>query len=305
MPESLLQSAGITIAFRSEEFAPDEFINVGSRWIPSLRRLYERPDSADISIDCDLGQNRLEYFENGFVIRGSYDKYHVLLDAAALLSRFLERELNRRKRYSFHGSCVVDQDKAFLLLGPEGVGKTTAAAACCLRKPTIRILSSDRTVVEDNLAIAGTTTLTFRKGSLVHELPQLVGGTISGDDLWDNKVSVDFSSALCSTACRLAGFFFIRTSGMWSPMRLLTGPEKLVKLYDQLTYFAQAFPSISVGQRQPVPIFFSYETEGARIEYATELVRSIPAYVVSGSLDQVVTALLENINGATSEAALR
>jgi len=248
-------------------------------------------ESRDLHVDVSFGMPGLRYRRDGFALRGNSGSFHTCLDAGLILSRYLERELNRRARYSLHCSAIALDGIANVLLGPAGSGKTTLAAAAALRDSRVKILAGDRAVVEGQNIVEGTTTLHFRNGSLLTFLRGLVEPLPEAEDMWGRWTCKVFPD-LTSLAIPISGVWVVRLTEGRARIGRVAPPDDFLRVIEQIAHFGEVFPCVALGHMEPIPIFTTAAVQRSRITYTRQLVAKVQVQSLSGGLDEMVDVLL-------------
>lgn len=297
--DNYLETAGITVLYKSADISSANFIENANVWIPNLKELSGVTQNTNLIVDIGLANNELEYKDNGFRLRCNYmadQEYHLILEGAALLSKFLERELNESGRYSFHSSCVGYKNQAVIILGQSGSGKSVVSFACHLYDPDCKVISGERTVVEINRVISGTTGITLRHGSILYQLPNIGIEVQSTGNIWTNQSKIDLPNEIFMTPYEIKAIYLLHLSEFKLNVELMEGPDKFIQLYDNLVYFSDYFPTISVGQYKPVPNLSTIERQNARIAFVKHII-DIPLYSISGQINEVVPEIIKVVKG--------
>lgn len=289
-----LRIAGVEVALRLCGLALTEFVESCEHWLPDIRRSRNLGAPA-LTVCVSCGQPRLRYRRNGFEIRGNSGVFHTCLDSGIVLSRYLERELNRCGRYSVHAGCVAVRGCAHLLLGGAGAGKTTIAASWSRLDPSARVLAGDRAVVFDDRVVGGTTTLAFRNlGIDAAHLPPGRHRSLGG---W---TSVQYPRDVFRSSYPIGSLSVVKlTSGPAVRMQIAE-PDHFLRVYEQIAHFGDVFPNIALGHLMPIPIFSTMKAQAQRIEFTRQLVHGRNVFSVSGGLQEVVADLAQRASSFAS-----
>jgi hypothetical protein len=290
----IVDICGVRVRVVSPDIDFEQFLASCGHWIPSLRRGAE--GAVDLELAISYGPDRLRFGPTGVELRERESPFHLSLSGAVLISRYVERLLNARGRYSVHASCIARGSDALVLIGPAFAGKTTIAALCSVLDRDVRVLSGDRTVVERSHVIGGTTRLAFRNGTLLHDLPELAVDVDANGDIWQLQTFVDFPDAVFPGHYRIRGFCVLGRAPGPARVHEVTGPDRFLRVYENVVYFADEFPSVALSQRQPMPRFTTMAAQRRRIRYVEGLIDTVPVKTVSGGLRQVAGALLTQLD---------
>jgi len=271
--------------------------NTCKTWIPDSSTKTVVAAQPHLEVTVEYGDAHIEYHDNGFLLRGLYDETQMSLDFAMILSRYLERCLNEEGKYSIHSSCVSVGNRAFLLAGHAGAGKTTTAAACHLRRKEIAVLSGDRTVIEGTHVIAGTTVLSFKAGSKYDYNTLLSKGRLlSPDAVIAGQTIVPMPWEGNLKSYELAAIFIVSIGGGEPTIKRLLDAEQFLHVYGHFSFFANSFPTIVFGQLAPLPDTSIEYGQERRILFVKELLKHIPVIHLSGDVEERVESLLSYID---------
>ncbi len=290
MSQHQLTIAGIQVAFELDGVTIDDFTSISKRWLPDVRRS-DTPRPPDLHVRIAAGHPSLRYHRNGFAVRGDNGTFHTCLDASVVLSRYLERELNRAGRWSIHCSAIAVNGRAHLLLGKAGSGKTTLAAACRMRDRDVMVLAGDRAVIEHGLIVAGTTTLHFRNGTLRHHLAGLVAPPPPAEDMWGQWTTLDYPD-VWPAAFPVHRISLVRLSAGPAILGRVAPPDDFLRTLEQLVHFGEVFPCVALEHMQPIPIFTTNAIQVKRIAAARDLMAPTGVQTLSGDLDALVDVVL-------------
>ncbi len=74
---------------------------------------------------------------------------------------------------------------------------------------------------------------------------------------------------------------------------------KFLRIHDNISYFADYFPNVCLGQRKPLPCFCTVEMRKDRVRYAQLLAHSIQMYSAIGTLRDLTTYVFEQLLGVS------
>ena len=286
-----LDIAGIRVELSLHEVTLKDFVTSCGHWVPAMCEVAE-DGFRHLRVDVSVGVPALRYRRDGFSLRGDSGTFHTCLDAGVILSRYLERELNKRGRYSVHCAAIAYDGVAQVLLGPAGAGKTTLAAAAAMRDSRVQVLAGDRAVVEGDKVVGGTTTLHFRNGALRTHLRGLVEPLPDAEDMWERWTTKDFPT-VASPVVSIGRLWVVRLGEGPARIGQVSPPDDVLRLIEQIAHFGEYFPCVALGHMQRVPIFTTAAVQRARIAYTRDVVAKVPVQTLSGGLDEIVDVLLE------------
>jgi len=283
----------IGIYYFSNSISCDEFEKYARHFLPLYSNLVFKYCISTLNVKVEKGENMLHYKKDGFILSGSYDHHQLLMDIVLLLSRYIEFELNKLLFFSIHSSCISINSKAFLFLGPSASGKTITVAACNRKNPEIIVLSGERSIIKGEYVVGGTTTLSFRNGSLINDFPEFNNYVLSEHDPWLSYSLIDYPPSVFSQSYKIGAFIFLKVCNEKFRFSKFNAPDPFWKLYEQIAHFAEVFPLIVAGQKKPLPSFYSAKIAKNRIVYTENLVKTIPLYSLSGCFRDIEENTIE------------
>jgi hypothetical protein len=181
--------------------------------VPAFSRLTATPAFLGFRVlsGSSIGQYRIRYEEaetialryssQTAVIRASWEsvrKGETLLYGAL---PFIEVQLQKQGFVTIHASAVAFRQRAILILGKEGAGKTVTALTLC-QKQGAKLIGNDLVVLgatgkaEPILIRGGTKFLSLRYESIRRSMPHLLNlFPAQGEDAWLRKVTAEPSAA--------------------------------------------------------------------------------------------------------------
>jgi ABC-type cobalamin/Fe3+-siderophores transport system ATPase subunit len=282
-----IDSCGVNFTFDSPIISDvDSYRDFAGHIIPRIRTQYNERKPT-FSVTMTPSPNSSMSIENGnMMLEGSYNIGQLTMDGVMLSSMYLEKILNNLGMYSLHSSAVTKDGKGILLIGNSGAGKTTVAHSLS-KNAGYTMISGDRTVVSDDRIIGGTEVHKFRKGTLAHE---------SGNENQNGSQRSEFvklhGDAIVDEPT-LDQIILVERKEGDPNYRELIDDEKFLRLYENADYFRNVFPNVILGQKKPLPWRATWDEDAKRIAYVTELVKSVPAYHLSGNLEDITRMISE------------
>ena len=180
---------------------------------PAFSRLTATPAFLGFKVlpGSSIGQYRIRYQE-AEIITLRYSSQSAIILAPWKMVRegetllygalpFIEVQLQKQGFITVHASAVALQQRAVLILGKEGAGKTVTALTLC-QKHEAKLIGNDLVVLgatgkaEPILIRGGTKFLSLRYESIRRSMPHLLNlFPAQGEDAWLRKVTADPSEA--------------------------------------------------------------------------------------------------------------
>lgn len=276
-----IDMCGVTALIRSDWITVDEFVAATSHMLPSAQAT--EPAKPDLHIELSRDVTGLRCTETGFEISGDYAPGMLVQDCALVLSRYLERELNRRGLWSLHASAVALGERGVLLPGKSNCGKTSTAITVCQLCPEARVLSGDRAVIDEQRIVGGTTTVSIPIAAAPAH-PAVRAAAVRSRSVTGKVRLPHFSGD--ATPARLSEIVVL-LGRLPQPVQL-TAPDddrKFRYIHDSLCHFSDVSPNACHGQRSLVPYFNDPDLRHRRLVVAERIAATVEMTAARGDLD--------------------
>lgn len=210
-------------------------------------------------------------------------------DIMAITSKISEYLWSKKGIYSIHSSAVRIDDKTILIPGRSGAGKTTFMMELIKRRPDTKIISGDRTLIDNEMIVAGTKILNFNAASLAEEFPYF--SEILRNYKFENRVTFSPEQSPFNYHFEPTGIDAIvypqKHSGNFMGIEL-NGTPKLTRFVNQGYYFLEEFPRLLVSNLMPLTTPVAYKERQKILHKMKQLTDSTPSYATSGKLSDIV-----------------
>jgi hypothetical protein len=212
----------------------------------------------------------------------------------------MEYQFGLDGKSSCHSACVIKNNKALLLLGDAGAGKTSVAINMC-KNNGYSLMSNDMTLIgveNKNLyAYGGTKNINLRYGSVEQNMPYLIPyfkGKI--DDIWNYKISVQASNIGLDEnyeKTQIIGAIYLKVNNQEKDLTITPGDNwrNNFSLYNNLSSHIRGTSATFIDKfGHPlgyIPSFDSLATYEFR-KIIIELIDKSKFYNVSGNLQNVI-----------------
>jgi len=255
----------------------------------------------DILINLSRGKPSFISTHGSVHVSEEAEPAQMAIDAAFLVSRFLEVELNKRNSFSLFASGIAHGNKGLIFIGGDGAGKTTSAAMACIRDRDVKLISGDRIVIQGKSIIGGTTRLNFRIGTILTEFKGLDEGIIKNlrrnvaleKQQFEEKIFVDPENL----GIKVNSMYPIELVGILAPKKLdrelyiketeMSGTPEFLRVLSSITWFGNNMPYVVAGGRIPYPDSTTYATRFKGVELAGQLTDSLPFAYVEGRVHDI------------------
>lgn len=217
------------------------------------------------------------------------------VDVAVLVARAMEFLYLRAGRYSLHSATVTDGDRAIVLTGEPGSGKTTVAVGLC-RGYGLSLVAKDRTLMDGDTVVGGGKRLALSDRVLRDDFgvdPTTVTRHDTAGDLDPAALDVDTAPAETTVpVARVIHLDRIATATEWGQ---LDRTRARIQLSRRGAFFARLHPTLLTGPGITVPVLESDDDAARRLGAVEELVASAPVSTLVGRLDPVVDAVYDRV----------
>ncbi len=256
----------------------------------------ELKKSEELKLIFKKGENKLDIGKNTVNISENASFEQIAFDAINILSKFFEKDINKKGIFSIHGASITNNNKGILLLGDNGSGKTTSAIMVCLKNPEIKLISGNRIFLNSDNIIGGVNIINLRYGSIKSEFSSFDQVTIINSQIkkvynWEKRLFVNPEDLKITVnkkyPVKLTAIIFIKK---------LPKPLTILKVEDKYTYLHELYESISRwGDRNPytfgsmihLPEIFSYRLKSIRLHSINDILKSTPILSLEGNLENI------------------
>ena len=210
-------------------------------------------------------------------------------DVMALVSRHAEYLWANKGIYSVHSSSVNIDGKTILIPGRSGAGKTTLMMELIKKFPQTKIISGDRTLIDNEEIVGGTKLLNFIASSLKEEFPYMadVLDTYTVRDrirLAPENSPFDYQQEPAITDAivypqKHSGKFIVQE---------LEGIPKFTRFVNQGYHFLDEFPRLLLGIMEPLSTPVTNEDRKRVLDEMRNLTDKTPSYALAGKLTEMV-----------------
>lgn len=107
----------------------------------------------DFEVYFSVGRPSFRVVGKRVMVKEAADMRTIGVDAAHLVSKLLESELNRKNVFSMHGAALTVNGRAFILMGRPKAGKSVTSIYSCLSDSSVRFITDDRIFIDAHLRI--------------------------------------------------------------------------------------------------------------------------------------------------------
>ena len=217
-------------------------------------------------------------------------------DVMALVSRHAEYLWVNKGIYSVHSSSVNIDGKTILIPGRSGAGKTTLMMEIIKNFPQTRIISGDRTLIDNEEIVGGTKFLNFIASSLKEEFPYMadVLDTYTVRDrirLAPENSPFDYQQEPAITDAivypqKHSGKFIVQE---------LEGIPKFTRFVNQGYHFLDEFPRLLLGIMEPLSTPVTNEDRKRVLDEMRNLTDKTPSYALAGKLTEMVDFIRKEV----------
>ena len=271
-----------------------------------LSNLKKADGKPSVTFHISRGPPNLVVNDDKILLVNNAQEEQLVRDTVLLMSKILERELNRRDIFSLHASGVSANGKAIAIIGPGGSGKTTSAVYTCMLDRTICFVSGNRIFVRGTDVIDGASGVRLRAGSLGQELG-LSSPALEEIGFYDAKVSLTPAEIGIVTTpsypLKLTKIIVVRKFERELTVEKLNMANEeqmndaFLNLYNCASEFSENFPSFILGPKIPYPNVFTTKLKEARISFIKGLLRNIEVIKVEGKLKEIASFVKNEIRG--------
>lgn len=219
------------------------------------------------------------------------------VDVAVLVARAMEFVYVQAGRYSLHSATVTDGDRAVVLTGEPGSGKTTVAVGLC-RRYGLSLVAQDRTLIDGEKVVGGAKRPALSDRVLRDDLgidPATVTRDDTAGDL--NPAALDVGIAPTETTVPVARVIHLDRIAAPTEWGELDPETARIKLSRRGAFFARIHPTLLTGPGITVPVLESDDDAARRLAAVEELVASTPVSTLVGRLDPIVDTVYEEVFG--------
>jgi uncharacterized protein YlzI (FlbEa/FlbD family) len=255
------------------------------QYLPSCIELID--GVPDMTLEFVNGNKGVIQLSNDRLIIETKEMHKDVLTAA---SRYLEHLYFRDGCYSVHSAAFSLHGKAVLLPGRSGAGKTTVLLDLLLKNADYDFISADRTVIEKNKIIAGTTRVNMRGSSIRDEIPAIQNQLKNVDFSEDQDYVFSASQLGFNVNQKETPIFLIvypQKENSKLRVKRLPYPDVCTRLANQSFYFLEEFPRILFGANKLVPCITSEDLKNQVLKEINHLTNLVDSYAVSGRLEDI------------------
>ena len=215
------------------------------------------------------------------------------VDIAVLVARAMEFVYVQTGRYSLHAATVTDGDRAVVLTGEPGSGKTTVAVALC-RRYGLKLVAQDRTLMDGDTVVGGAKRPALSDRVLREDIgvdPATVTRHDTAGDL--DPASLDVELPAAETAVPVARVIHLDRIAAPVEQGELDAATARIQLARRGAFFARLHPTLLTGPGITVPVLESDDDAARRLAAVERLVETAPVSTLVGRLDPVVDAVSE------------
>jgi hypothetical protein len=294
MNDLYFDSAGKSIRLSIKEgFNLDRLLM--QQYVPSLN-ISGSAKTVDYSIQVREG-NPLFDFDRDRIIYTAPDINNK--DIMALLSRNFEYLFFKEGKFSVHSSAFCQDGNATVIAGRSGAGKTTLLLKMLECNPNLKVISGDRTLINDDYALGGTRFINVKGSSLLYEFPEL-GRRIGVEKFTEAQEQFQFTEDDSPFDYHTGPvpirhiIYPFKTNGKLE-VKKLTYPETLTRFVNQAFHFLDEFPRILLGGQMVLSTPVTENERNLALKQMQTLVSKVDSYAVSGNLDDMQKWIAENL----------
>ena len=235
------------------------------------------------------------------------EKELYLPDLIYLIMTMLSKELNKEDKYFIHCAVVEKDNKATLIVGDPGSGKTTLALYMCMEKG-YNFVCNDRAVIgiynEKPYIYCGTLQTHIRIGTIHEYFPQLVS-QINEEKLdrpWENKIYINPEFENLGVNIKHTAFIenilFTSTYPVQESETQLILQERdtaTLSIMKYLSEYIRADRNIILSTGFPFPSFDSQDLAIKRIKMVNKLVDTTAIFNARGNIKILATMIDKNL----------
>ena len=210
-------------------------------------------------------------------------------DIMALSSRITEYLWSKKGIYSVHSSAININDKTILMPGRPGAGKTTLMLALVKRFPEAKIISGDRTLIDNKIIVEGTKTLNFIASSLEEEFPYY--SNLLKEYKKKNRVTFPAEKSPFTyhfEPTDISAIIYPQKHPGKFIGKEIQGVSNLIRFSNQAYYFLDEFPRLLIGALIPITTPLHDEEKQKTLYEMKRLTDTTPSYFTSGTLTDIV-----------------
>ena len=219
------------------------------------------------------------------------------VDIAVLVARAMEYAYVRAGHYSLHSATVTDGNRAVVLTGEPGSGKTTVAVALC-RRHGLSLVAQDRTLMDGDTVVGGAKRPALSDRVLRDDFG-IDPATVTRDDAAGDldPAALDVDAAPAETTVPVARVIHLDRIAAPTEWGELDPETARIQLSRRGAFFARIHPTLLTGPGITVPVLESGDDAAQRLAGVEELVASTPVSTLVGRLDPVVDAVYDEVFG--------
>ncbi len=306
-----LNLLGVRTAITIPAKIEDHFNDQLTKYLPICEETSQNYKISEVQLKINIrqGNPRLRIDDDTATFYSNSNTKTLVVDSVFLVSKLLEKALNKKGIFSLHASGLSYGENGVLIVGPTGSGKTTTAVFTCLQDKTIGHVSGNRVFLDSNSheIIYGIDRFSLRKTSILNEFKRFhvakrvglnTNNIAKGQLAHADKVSLTSAYLGIKRAkfpLKLERIIIIQKMDN----ELVTfdarkgGNTELLTVYSALTEFSERVPCMMVGPKILFPEVFGEQLKAKQLRFAVELTKTIPITYVGGGLMEI-SKFIEN-----------